>query len=384
MSRWILAAALLVAWSPEAQERTRAKSPAEIAPPVREGWKAAEPGYEFRFPRDHGAHRDFSTEWWYFTGHLRSDEGLRFGFELTFFRVGVVPPPKRRISESAWELEEIMLAHFAVTDLEDGDFRYYEKLNRGSPFTADAATDRLDVFNEGWRARLTSDGTIELKASVDEGDGLSLRLRPEKDPVVNGVDGVSLKAEGVGYSSHYYSLTRLSATGELRDEGNVMDVTGSAWMDHEFGSAVLRSDQVGWDWFSLQLDDGTELMLYQIRREDGSREPMSSGSFVARSGEVIHLRSEDFLIEDLEHWTSSETAAAYPVRWRVIAGAIGLDLEVRALQKNQELVTRSSTGITYWEGMVSAAGRSGGTPVRGRGYVEMTGYAEIFSIVGQR
>ena len=371
----------LVAVSAAAQPESVRNDP--VAPSVVRGWKPATEGYEMRFPRDHGSHRDYGTEWWYFTGHLFTGSE-RFGFELTFFRVGIVPPPRRTASASEWRLRDIMLAHFAITDLEDGEFRYYEKVNRSSRFTASAAVDRLDVFNEGWRAHMMADGTISLTAQdLESKDSLALSLTPAKPPVINGENGVSVKAEGAGYASHYYSMTRLEVKGVIGDRGVAKSVSGSAWMDHEFGSSVLRDDQRGWDWFSIQLDDDTELMLYQIRKLDGSPDSTSSGTFISRGGESIHLAAGDLVLEEKRWWTSPETGGEYPVSWRVAVPALDLDLDVEALQDAQELVTRSSTGVTYWEGMVGATGRSGGTPVRGRGYVEMTGYAEIFDIATQ-
>ena len=342
------------------------------------GFQLARPGYSFEFPRDHGSHEEFRTEWWYFTGHLFSESGSRYGFELTFFRVGVDPQPQQSGQpETPWDLRNIGLAHFALTDVGGRQFRYYEKLNRFSPFLAGARTGSLSVFNEGWDVRTLSDGTFRLRAKAG-GDGIDLILRSVKPPAVHGQDGISVKAAGEGFASHYYSLSRLQVSGRITVAGKASQCSGLAWMDHEFGSASLRDYQQGWDWFSIQLDNGTELMLYVIRRTDGSADGTSSGSIILSDGRVIHLRKEDFVIEPRRTWKSPASNAVYPMGWRIRVQPFGLELEVRELLQNQELVTKASTQVTYWEGAVTATGRFGGTLVSGSGYVELTGYDKPF------
>ncbi|MDX1582519.1 MAG: lipocalin-like domain-containing protein [Thermoanaerobaculia bacterium] len=338
------------------------------------GFDIAEPGWDYRFPRDHGSHEEFRTEWWYFTGHLWDEAERRYGFELTFFRVGVNPPEQRSPGGGPWALDDIALAHFAVTDLEDREFIWVEKLNRSSPFTAEAKTGSLEVFNEGWRVAMQGDRSIRLSAQSENYD-LDLRLEARKPPAIHGENGISVKGKGVGYSSHYYSLSRLRAEGSLRDGERLSEVSGIAWMDHEFGSAILREDQEGWDWFSIQLDDDTELMLYQIRRQDGSPDTTSSGSFIAQDGSVIHLDHHQFSIEPVDEWTSPRSGGTYPMGWIVQVPSLGIRLAVEETMRPQELVTEASTDVVYWEGAVNASGRSGANAVRGYGYVEMTGYA---------
>jgi len=330
----------------------------------------AVPGYEFAFPRDHGAHPEYRTEWWYYTGHLRTESGRRYGFEVTFFRVGVQEPAT---NATRWDLNAIMPAHFAVTDVEAKDFRYYEKLNRASPFTADAAVGRLDVFNESWRAMTNPDGSWRLIARQGK-DALDVTLRTRKAPAVHGEDGVSVKAPVAGYASHYYSMTRLEASGTI----NGQRATGQAWMDHEFGSSALRENQQGWDWFSIQLENDMELMLYIIRRTDGSPDVTSSGSLVTSDGRVIHLKREQFRVTPLAKWKSPKSGATYPVAWRVELPTLNVSLTVRPLMNAQELVTHGSTNITYWEGACDVSGTFAGTGVRGEAYVEMTGYDKAF------
>lgn len=330
----------------------------------------AVPGYEFAFPRDHGAHPQYRTEWWYYTGHLRTESGRRYGFEVTFFRVGVQEPAS---NATRWDLNAIMPAHFAVTDVEAKDFRYYEKLNRASPFTAEAAVGRLDVFNESWRATTNPDGSWRLVAKQGK-DALDVTLRTRKAPVIHGENGVSVKAPVAGYASHYYSMTRLEAAGTI----NGRRATGQAWMDHEFGSSALRENQQGWDWFSIQLENDMELMLYVIRRNDGSPDVTSSGTLVTSEGRVIHLKREQLRVTTLAKWKSAKSGATYPVAWRVDLPTLNVSLTVRPLMNEQELVTHGSTNITYWEGACDVSGTFGGTGVRGEAYVEMTGYDKAF------
>ncbi len=349
------------------------------------------PGYDFEFPRDHGAHDEYQTEWWYYTGQLEADDGRRYGFEVTFFRVGIVPPSARRLAAgepasklpalrgderpagNPWDLHDLSLAHFAITDVKSKDFRYYEKLNRTSPFTASQAAGHLDVFNEGWRAVTMPDGAWRLVAAAG-GDAIDLTLRSHKAPAVHGQNGVSIKAAGVGGASHYYSMTRLEVSGIV--DGRRCH--GLAWMDHEFGSSRLRENQAGWDWFSIQLDNDTELMLYQIRRRDGTPDLTSSGSLITSDGSVIHLGHDQMRVQPLARWKSPKSGATYPMGWRVSVPSLQIAVTLQPLLNQQELVTRESTRVTYWEGAVSVSGSFDNVAVRGQGYVEMTGYDRAF------
>ncbi len=333
-------------------------------------FQPALPGYDYEFPRDHGTHNEYKTEWWYYTGHLRADDGHRYGFELTFFRVGLSTDEQT----NAWDLRHLALAHFAITDVDGRDFRYYEKLNRMTPFTANAVEGRLDVFNEGWRATTLPDGSWRIRAQAGK-DALDLVLRTHKPPAIHGENGVSVKSIGFnGSASHYYSMTRLEATGSI----NGRRCSGQAWMDHEFGSAQLRESQRGWDWFSIQLDNETELMVYLIRRTDGTPDVTSSGSLIDSDGNVIHLRHDQLVVRPTGSWTSTKSRAKYPMGWRVEVPSMHIALTLDPLLKDQELLTKGSTGVTYWEGAVDVSGSSGNSPVRGEGYVEMTGYDRAF------
>ncbi len=325
------------------------------------------PGYEFQFPRDHGSHDQYRTEWWYYTGHLKTDSGRRYGFEVTFFRVGVVPPDVP--AQSRWDLRNLALAHLAITDIDRQQFRFAEKLNRASPFTASAAADFLDVCNEGWCATTLRDGSWHVVA-FHGADSVDLVMHSRRPPAIHGENGVSVKAEGIGYASHYYSMTRLEVSGSV----NGQRCRGTAWMDHEFGSSNLRENQQGWDWFSIQFDNDSELMLYQIRRHDGTPDVSSSGSLITSDGAVIHIRRDQMRVEPLGHWRSPQSGAIYPMGWRVSVPSFGISVALDPVMRNQELITRGSTNVTYWEGAVDVSGSFGNVAVTGVGYVEMTGY----------
>src|SRR5581483_9168715 len=279
-----------------------------VSSPAAAQFQTALPGYEFQFPRDHGTHNEYPMEWWYYTGHLQTSSGARYGFELTFFRVGIVPAEQ----QNPWDFRNLALAHLAISDLEAGDFRYYQKVNRFSIYTANAAAGKLEVFNEGWRAATLSDGAWRIHAAEGK-DSLDLVLRARKPPAVHGENGVSAKAGEPGFASHYYSMTRLEASGTI----NGRACTGEVWMDHEFGSSRLASYERGWDWFSVQLDNETELMIYLMRRMDGSIDGVSSGSLITGDGEVIHLRREQFQVKATDTWRSRRSGATYPSGWLI-------------------------------------------------------------------
>ena len=341
-------------------------------PPAAPAWRQAERGYALEFPRDHASHPDYRIEWWYYTGNLAAVDGRRFGYQVTFFRVGIDPQPA---NPSRWAVRDLHMAHLAVTDVDGGRHLTAERLSRAGVGWAGASADTLDVRNDGWRATL--DGA-EHRLFARDGRGrfgVDLRLAPVKPEVLHGDAGFSRKGAQPGNASYYYSLTRLRTHGRIVLDGAEIDVEGLSWMDHEFGTSFLEPSQQGWDWFSLQLDDGAELMVYVLRRRDGSRDPHSAGTFVDASGKAAALRRGDFRLVAGRKWRSPSSGAAYPVEWWIEAPLVGLDLQVRAAVDAQELRTGESTGVTYWEGAVAATGSRDGRPVRGRGYLEMTGYA---------
>jgi predicted secreted hydrolase len=338
---------------------------------------SAGPGYQYGFPRDHGSHDRFRTEWWYYTGHLSASGGRRFGFQLTFFRRGMDQPAVHS-NPSRWSIRHLYLAHFAVTDIGAGRYHYAEKISRAGLGKAGAEPGSLQVWIDRWIAEATADSE-QHHLRADTGQfGLDLTLSPLKPPVIHGEQGVSRKGSAPSDASHYYSLTRLATEGVLRIGSESLPVTGTTWMDHEFGSGDLAKNLVGWDWFSVQLDDRRELMLYLLRQSDGRPHPASSGTLVLENGQTRHLPLSAFSVEILDHWTSPHSRARYPSRWRLLVPSADLDLELSPYLADQELRTERSTQVTYWEGAVALHSRSPGRPITGQGYVELTGYSKPF------
>ena len=336
-------------------------------------YRRALPGYRYAFPRDHGAHPDFRTEWWYYTGHLTAEDGRRLGYQLTFFRSAV---EQQGANPSKWAARNLYLAHFAVSDVKGRKQHLGERLAREGLGEAGAETAGLNVRIGDWEA--VADRAAHRLRAKEGTFAIDLRLEPAKPPVINGENGISQKAEGAGHASHYYSITRLKTAGTLTADGRALKVTGQSWMDHEFGSSQLREYQVGWDWFSLQLDNQTELMLYLLRHRDGKTDPYSSGTLIQADGRAEHLRREDFVIEVLESWKSPRSGGVYPARWRVRVPKAGIEVTVTPAFPDQELETGKSTRVTYWEGASRVEGTMAGRPVHGEAYVVMTGYAHPF------
>jgi predicted secreted hydrolase len=336
-------------------------------------YKLALPGRALTFPADHYSHPDFQTEWWYYTGHLQTDGGARYGYQVTFFRFGVRDRQLPERSEHPTIFTDLYMAHFALADVAGRRFLFRERINRGFADKAGAATDRFYVWNEDWK--LQGEANDHRFQVSDRGVKLSLRLLSLKQPALHGQQGLSQKAEGEGRASYYYSLTRMRAQGELVVDGRTERVRGLTWMDHEFGSNQLTPEQIGWDWFSLQLDNQTEIMLYLMRRKDGSIDPHASGTLVRADGSTRHLKLNEYRVEVLKHWQSPQSGARYPMKWKVVIPSEEVELEISPLLEDQELITNRSTRVTYWEGAVDAVGSVRNQPIKGAGYVEMTGYA---------
>ena len=339
-------------------------------------YQLALPGRTLRFPADHYSHPDFKTEWWYYTGHLDTQSGKRFGYQVTFFRFGL--RDRQTDSKEAPLFHELYMAHFALSDIGAKKFTFRERIKRSYSDIAGAATDRFRVWNEDWKVE--GDEKNHVIHVNDRGTQLQLRLRSLKAPVLHGQNGLSQKGEGEGRASYYYSLSRMQTEGELTLNGKSETVRGLTWMDHEFGSNQLREDQVGWDWFSIQLDNQSELMLYLMRRKDGSMDPYSSGTLVRADGVSKNLALKDYRIEVLQRWKSPASGATYPMKWKVTIPSEATELEITSAFPEQELITKRSTRVTYWEGAVQIRGTARGRPVSGNGYVEMTGYAGKLTI----
>jgi predicted secreted hydrolase len=334
-------------------------------------YQIAVPGRQISLPADHYAHPDFKVEWWYYTGHLTTESGRRYGYQVTFFRYGL--RDRQNDTKKPPLFTDLYMAHFALSDLHEKKFSFRERMNRGYDDRAGAATDRYVVWNEDWKVQ--GDEKQHSIQVNDRGTRLALQLTPLKPAALHGDNGFSRKGEGEGKASYYYSLPRMKTEGELTIGGLTEKVAGLSWMDHEFGSSQMREDQVGWDWFSIQLDSQSELMIYHMRREDGSPDPYSSGTWIYEDGTTKHLALEDFQIEVLDRWKSPNSGATYPMKWKVTIPSKQLELNIVPEFPDQELITNRSTRVTYWEGAVQINGTAGKQPVVGRGYVEMTGYA---------
>ncbi len=342
------------------------------AVPFEGKYRPALPGWRYEFPRDHASHPAFQTEWWYYTGNL-SARGRELGYQVTFFRVGL--DPARAASASAWAPHTVYFAHAALTDVTRDRYLHEKRVSRPALGLAGADSVRYRAWIGDWSAGLADDGRTHRIRIPADGFLLELDLMPSKPVVIHGTDGISRKSASVGRASHYISYTRMTTTGRIAAGGDTLAVTGRSWMDHEFGSSQLSRDQVGWDWFSLQLDDGRELMLYRLRLKDGSDEPFSSGTLVGRDGRTRHLELKDFALAGDRPWTSPHTGARYPLRWRVQVPSEGLDLTVEARVRDQEMVSPPPIPLAYWEGAVTVRGTSRDTPITGLGYVELTGYS---------
>ena len=318
------------------------------------------------FPSDHGPHPDFGTEWWYYTGNLRTAAGRHVGFQLTFFRIALAPGAVVRAS--AWATRQLYVAHFAVSDVAGGRFHAFSRGSREALGLAGASASPFRVWIEDWSAE--GDGSSARLRAGDGDVALDLELSAAKPVVAQGDRGLSRKGPEPGNASFYYSFTRMPARGVVRLGRETLEVSGEAWMDREWSSSALGSGVEGWDWFALQLDDGRELMFYLLRRRDGAIDPFSAGTLVAADGTTRALAPRDVRVETLAHWTSPRSGVRYPARWRLSVPSAALRLEIEPRLANQELIV----GTRYWEGAVAVAGSAGDRPIAGQGYVELVGY----------
>ncbi|MEO7993537.1 MAG: lipocalin-like domain-containing protein [bacterium] len=334
------------------------------------GFPLADHAREFVFPRDHGKHPEYETEWWYYTGTLSDDNGHDFGVQVTIFRRALTPPVETGRAAS-WATRDVYLAHFAIADLSRGTFTVAERLARGAGDLADASLDSHDVHLLDWTVSPISNGFHLNLADTEKGIGLRADNADGGPPILHGViPGLSLKG-GPNQASYYYSLPRIRTVGTLTSHGKEYPVAGLLWMDHEFGSNQLAPGQRGWEWFAFQFDDGSSVMLYQLRRSDGTVDPASSGTWIGPDGTTTHLLQSDFTLTPTRTWKSPQSGGEYPVAWHCVIPSVGCDVTVTPRLDACELVTTESTGITYWEGPIRTAGTHAG-----HGYLEMTGYVE--------
>ena len=331
----------------------------------------------FQFPRDHGAHPEYQIEWWYYTGNLHTDDGKAFGYQLTFFRFALTPQMPERASHFA--TNQVYMAHFAVTDAANNEYFCFERRSRGAGGLAGATGNPIyKVWLEDWSATGVEPGVMRLRVpstsdSIEKETqiGLSLDLRQTRPPILQGDRGFSQKGSELGNATYYYSFVGLETNGEITVNGKTVTVSGISWMDHEFGTSFLGEGFVGWDWFSLQLEDGMTLMLYCLRRTDQSCDPQTfEGTIVHPDGQQLRIGTKDFTLTPTHQWTSPESRATYPSGWQITFPELKIALQVEPLIPNQEF--RAS--FTYWEGAVEVRGQIDGTAVDGQGYVELTGY----------
>jgi predicted secreted hydrolase len=340
-------------------------------PSSTEGYARALEPREFRFPEDHGPHPEFRTEWWYWTGNLETADGRAFGYQLTLFRNALAPGEVERASE--WGTRQVYMGHFALSDIGAGRFHAFERFSRAALGLAGAQAQPFRVWLEEWEARGVEGGVFPMRLSAaGEGVALELVLEEGKPLVLQGDRGLSQKSAEAGNASYYYSLTRMPSRGTVTVDGRAHEVTGTSWMDREWSTSVLGPEQVGWDWFALQLSDGSELMYYQLRRKDGSADPFSGGTYVPARGAPVRLSRDEVRLEVLDTWRSPRSGATYPARWRLSVSSLPLVLEVTPAQADQEL----RVTVRYWEGAVRIRGSRAAQPVTGRGYVELTGYGD--------
>jgi predicted secreted hydrolase len=322
------------------------------------------------FPDDFGPHPEYQTEWWYYTGNLESENGDRFGYQLTFFRRALLPEDDRFERESTWGTEQVYMAHFALSDMAADEHYAFERFTRGAAGLAGAQAAPYQVWLEDWQVVEIANNQYRLTARQN-GVALDLTLVDIKGPIFHGEQGYSQKGLEAGNASYYYSQTRLQTSGHVETPDGHYTATGLSWKDHEFSTSALSAGQVGWDWFSIHLENGSELMFFQIRREDGSIDPFSSGTWISPIGKTAHLNREQFQILVRNTWSSPKTGAEYPIAWTVEIPSLEMTLEIQPYLADQEM----DVSYAYWEGAVQVNGTARGTPISGSGYVEMTGYA---------
>jgi predicted secreted hydrolase len=330
------------------------------------GYARADGPRQFRFPDDHGAHPRFRNEWWYFTGNLRAANGRRFGYQFVIFRIALKPASS--IHPSRWAGNQVYMSHFALTDPHAQRFIFQERFSRPAIGLAGAQSQPFRVWLENWSVTEVGDNRWELHATTPR-IRLQLELQPQKPVVLQGEKGLSRKNSTSGNASYYYSIPRLATHGRVTIDEVTHAVDGESWLDREWSTSALGDDQVGWDWLSLQLSNGYDLMFYQLRRKDGAIDPFSSGTLIDPDGQTVPLRGNDISIDVLETWQSPR-GGRYPSRWRLRIPSRDMDMVIRPIQADQEL----DVSVRYWEGAVDFTGRQDGVEISGHGYVELTGY----------
>lgn len=330
---------------------------------------------EFKFPEDHGLHEGFQTEWWYFTGNLETEDKRKFGYQFTIFRSQLKPEKLKEERPSSFASNAVYMGHFTITDIKKEKFYFFEKFSRENKENTYVKKMPFALNLDGWQVFENDEDYSKLenlKLHVShEGLGLSLKMEILKPFVLQGDEGLSQKSHGKGNASYYYSATRIMSSGTIEIKDEKFKVSGFSWLDREWSTSALSEDQEGWDWFSFHLDDGTDFMFYNLRFKNGEKDPLSKGVYVFKDGSSKKLGADDveIIVEDL--WESPR-GGAYPSRWTIKIPDLDLVMEVKPFVKNQEL----DFFIRYYEGAVGIKGSYKGKKIKGRGYIEMTGYAE--------
>ena len=366
MRPWFIALLLLLgACSPRPQTAEPGKAPGVPASWPQQGFLRADRPRAFSFPADHGAHQGYRTEWWYLTGNLHTPERRPFGYQLTLFRIALSPQAPDR-SASEWRAGHVWMAHLALTDAAAEKHYRRERFAREALGLAGAETEPLRIWVEDWSLRRDGPGSRWRLSAGTDAFSLELELEPQREPVLQGENGLSRKGSEAGNASYYYSITRLATGGTLRLGGERFALQGLSWLDREWSTSALAENQAGWDWFSLQLDDASDLMFYRLREKSGGSSPQSAGSVLSAGGGLLELKSEDVTLTP-RRWWKSRKGVRYPVAWELTVAPLQRRFLVEALIDDQEM----DLSVRYWEGAVSVteAGRRVGS-----GYLEMTGY----------
>jgi len=359
----------LLACAPSGDDDARLSSGARLSGDT-SGYPKATQARQFVFPADHGPHPEYKHEWWYVTGQLATDAGRRFGFQFTIFREAVAP--KAPDSNSRWATNQLYLAHAAVTDIEGERYLSAERYARGALGLAGARAQPLRVWLEDWAlsGEARGDGGLRGQIVARSGDfGFELTLDNSRPPVAHGERGLSRKG-AEGNASYYYSYTRLDARGTVRVGDNAFAAAGSAWLDHEWSSSALQAGQAGWDWFSLQLANGADLMVFRLRHRDDPDQHFHSGTYVTPDGAITRLDDGQIRLEPLAYWTNVRSGLRYPLHWRMTVPRLALELAIEPWLEDQEF----AHSFRYWEGAVRASGELEGAPLGGHGYLELAGY----------
>lgn len=321
------------------------------------------PGHRVQWPQDEGSHPQFGTEWWYVTGWLSDASGRPYGFQVTFFRHRTTGSDN---NPSRFAPRQILFAHAALSDPRQGRLLHDQRVARAGFGLAEARQHAMNVWIRDWV--LQRQGSRYHTHISGQDFDLQLELTPTQQPLINGINGYSQKGPAPLEASYYYSLPHLEVSGTITEKGHPLAVTGTAWFDHEWSSAYMARQAVGWDWAGVNLNDGGALMAFRMRDASGNS-VWAGGTYRDAQGHVQVLRPSNIRFTPQQYWTSPRTGIRYPVAMRLSAGR--LDLQLKPLMADQENDARESVGSIYWEGAVTA---NNNNRMVGRGYLELTGY----------